>query len=147
VFSVTAWLLLAHQVPRDPSVLRVGVWRKLKRLGAVLVHDTVWVLPANARTREHFRWLAAEIDEAGGEALIWESSTIVHGEEGDLRRLFLEAVETGYAEILGALKRWPDDVEPLARRYRQLKDRDYFDSAVGHRVREALMAAKGGPRR
>jgi hypothetical protein len=144
---VAAWLLLAHRVPRDPTVHRVGVWRKLKRLGAVLVLDSVWALPANARTREHFRWLAAEIEEAGGEVLIWESSSIVHGGEGDLRRLFVEAVESGYAEILGELKRRPDDVEPLARRCRQMKDRDYFDSAAGHRVLQALVAAKGGPRK
>jgi hypothetical protein len=144
---MAGWLLLAHRVPRDPTVHRVGVWRKLKRLGAVLILDSVWALPANARTREHLRWLAAEIEESGGEVLIWESSTIVHGGDADLRRLFLEAVEPGYAEILGELKRRPDDVEPLARRYRQMKDRDYFDSAAGHRVLAALMAAKGGPRK
>jgi hypothetical protein len=144
---VAAWLLMAHRVPRDPTVHRVGIWRKLKRLGAILLHDSVWVLPANARTREHFRWLAAEIEEAGGKAMIWESSTIVHGDEDDLRRRFLERVEPGYSEILGELKNRPDDVEPLARRYRQLREHDYFDSATGHRVRNALMAAKGEPRK
>ena len=123
------------------------MWRKLKRLGAILVHDSVWVLPANARTREHFRWLAAEVEEAGGEALIWESSTLVHGSEDDLRERFLDQVEAGYTEILHELKKHPDDMEALARRYRQLKDQDHFDSAVGHRVREALMAAKGESRR
>jgi hypothetical protein len=56
-------------------------------------------------------------------------------------------VEPGYAELLGELKKRPDDVEPLARRYRRLKDQDYFDSAVGHCVRDALVAAKGEPRK
>ncbi len=144
---MAAWLLMAHRVPRDPTVHRVGVWRKLKRLGAILVHDSVWVLPANARTREHFRWLATEVEEAGGEALIWESSTLVHGDEDDLRKQFLEQVEPGYLELLGELKKHPDDVELLARRYRQLKDQDYFDSVVGHRVRNALVSAKGEPRK
>lgn len=144
---MAAWLLMAHRVPREPTVYRVGVWRKLKRLGAILVQDSVWVLPANARTREHLRWLAVEVEEAGGEALIWESSTLVHGDEADLRRQFLEQVEPAYAEILGELKKHPDDVEPLARRYRQLKDQDHFDSAVGRRVRDALMAAKGASRK
>jgi ChrB-like protein len=142
---VAGWLLMAHRVPRDPTVHRVGVWRKLKRLGAILIHDSVWVLPANARTREHFRWLAAEIEEAGGEVVIWESGSLIHGDEGDLKRRFLEQVEPGYTEILGELKKHPDDVESIARRYRQLKDQDYFDSAVGHRVRDALVAAKGAP--
>jgi hypothetical protein len=79
--------------------------------------------------------------------LIWESNTLVHGEEGELRRRFLELVEPGYEAILGELKRRPDDVAPLARRYRQLKAQDYFDSATGHRVRYALLATEGEPRK
>jgi Protein ChrB, N-terminal len=144
---VAAWLLMAHKVPREPTAHRVGVWRKLKRLGAVLVHDSVWVLPGNSRTREHFRWLAAEVEEAGGGVLIWESTTLVHGSEDALRKHFIDQVEPGYAEILGALKRQAADLDALTRRYRRLKDQDYFDSASGHRVREALLAAKGARRK
>jgi hypothetical protein len=48
--------------------LRVYIWRKLKRLGAVLFQDAVRVLPNAARTLEQFQWLAAEIVEMGGEA-------------------------------------------------------------------------------
>jgi hypothetical protein len=59
---------LHYKIPRKPSSQRVFVWRKLKRLGAVLEHDAVWVLPATPRAREHFQWLAAEISEGGGEA-------------------------------------------------------------------------------
>lgn len=63
------WLLLVYKVPNEPSARRVYVWRKLKRLAALLLHDTVWILPATAYTREQFQWLAAEILEMeGGEA-------------------------------------------------------------------------------
>src|SRR5215813_1555147 len=106
---VNGWLLLVQRVPREPSAHRVGVWRKLKKLGAVLLHDSVWVLPASSRAREHFRWLAAEIEEVGGEATIWESSRIVHGSEDDIRRRFLEQVEPEYEEILRELRRDPED--------------------------------------
>jgi hypothetical protein len=144
---VNGWLLLVQRVPREPTAHRVGVWRKLKKLGAVLIHDSIWVLPATARAREHLRWLAAEIEEAGGEATIWESSRIVHGSEDDLRRRFQEQVEPGYEEILRELKRDPEDTEPLARRLRQLRERDHFGSEAGRRVREALMAARGDKQR
>jgi len=43
--------------------LRVYIWRKLKRLGAVLFQDVVWVLPNAARILEQFQRLAAEIVE------------------------------------------------------------------------------------
>jgi hypothetical protein len=56
----TVWLLLLYKVARQPSARRVYIWRKLKRLGALLLHDAAWVLPATPRTREQFQWLAAE---------------------------------------------------------------------------------------
>src|SRR4051794_32701297 len=57
------WLLLLYKIPREPTVGRVSVWRKLKRLGAILLHDAVWVLPPSPRTKEEFQWLVAEIQE------------------------------------------------------------------------------------
>ena len=57
------WILLIYKIPNEPSAGRVFVWRKLKKLGAMLLHDAVWVLPATPQTKEHFRWLAAEIAE------------------------------------------------------------------------------------
>ena len=54
------WLLLLYKVPPEPTAHRVSVWRKLKRLGAILLHDSVWVLPPSTRTIEELRWLAAD---------------------------------------------------------------------------------------
>jgi hypothetical protein len=59
------WVLLMYTVPREPSAPRVALWRKLKKLGAVLAHDAVWVLPETPATREQVRWLAQEIREGG----------------------------------------------------------------------------------
>src|SRR6266542_594121 len=70
------WILLSSRLPREPSRLRLAVWRRLKRLGAVLLHDAVWVLPADAKTREAFEWLAEEIGEQGGTAFVWEALSL-----------------------------------------------------------------------
>ena len=45
------WLMLIYSVPRHPSASRLYVWRKLKRLGAIMLQDAVWVLPLTHRTR------------------------------------------------------------------------------------------------
>ena len=58
-----AWVLLHYKIPREPTAPRVSAWRKLKRLGAILLQDAVWVLPATPHTREDFQWLAAEIGD------------------------------------------------------------------------------------
>jgi hypothetical protein len=65
------WVLLAYRLPREPSNPRVAVWRKLERLGVARLGDGLVALPADARTREQLEWLAEEILEAGGVAMVW----------------------------------------------------------------------------
>jgi hypothetical protein len=48
--SLGRWVLLAYRLPREPSNPRVGVWRKLERLGVARLGDGLVALPADART-------------------------------------------------------------------------------------------------
>jgi hypothetical protein len=138
------WLLFVYKVPSEPSARRVYVWRKLKRMGAILLHDSAWVLPATARTRENLQWLAAEITEMTGEAFLWESSLLLYGQDAALEQQFRTQVDEEYQSILTALAQPDCDVEALARRYQQATTQDYFQSAFSEQVREALIAARGG---
>jgi len=65
------WVLLSYRMPRVPSSPRVAVWRRLQALGVAQLGDGLVALPADARTREHFDWTAAEILENGGTATVW----------------------------------------------------------------------------
>jgi len=138
------WLLLLYKVKPKPSAGRVYVWRKLKRLGALLVHDAVWVLPDTPRTREHFQWLAAEIVEMGGEALIWESQLALGTTEAALIQKFAEPTEAAYRALLKDLKKKEPDLATLSQQYQQVKQQDYFHSRLGAEVREALTSAREG---
>jgi hypothetical protein len=136
-------LLLLYKVPREPTVGRVSVWRKLKRLGAILLHDAVWVLPPSPRTQEEFQWLVAEIHERGGDAMLWEASLCLDGRDEELVRQFLAQVDTSYTDILADLERADADLATLSKRYQQARLQDYFKSALGERVRQALLSAGG----
>ena len=136
----TTWLLLVYKIPREPTAGRVYVWRKLKQLGAVLLHDAVWVLPANPRTREQFQWLSAEIVELRGEASLFVSEFVFGHDDAALRERFEEPVTAAYKEMLAALKRRRPDLAALAKRYQQIKDQDYFQSPLADRVRDSLLA-------
>jgi hypothetical protein len=138
------WLLLVYKVPSEPTARRVYVWRKLKRLGAVLLHDAVWVLPATPRTHEQLQWLAAEIGELGGEAMLWESHEVLPGQSEALVRQFIGQVEAAYAEILADLRHADADLAALSRRYQQVLTQDYFQSELGRQVRTMLVVAQGG---
>jgi hypothetical protein len=141
---VQTWVLLHYKMPREPSAPRVSVWRRLKRLEALLIHDAVWVLPATPQTREHFQWLAVEIGETGGEAMLWEGQLNLPGQEERLVEQFLTTVDTGYRELLAELGSTDPDLGALARRFQQIQAHDYFHSELGHQVRAALLAPRGG---
>ncbi len=137
------WLLLVYKVPSEPTARRVYVWRKLKGIGALLLHDAAWVLPANPRTREQFQWLAAEIAEMGGEAFAWEAA-LTTGQDDALIAQFGAQADAAFSAILDDLAGPNPDLAALGRRYQQALAQDYFDSPVGKEVRAALLRARGG---
>lgn len=93
------WLLLIHQLPAKPAYARVKVWRRLQALGAVTVKNAVYALPANADTREDFAWLAQEIRESEGEAVVCEASLVEGLTDAELRALFDTARDEDYLKI------------------------------------------------
>jgi hypothetical protein len=138
------WLLLVYKVPPTPTANRVYVWRKLKQLGALLIHDAAWALPANDRTREQLQWLAAEIDEMQGEAMVWEGQLRTRQQEEALTRQFREQVDVEYRALLAELAQPDVEAGTIARRYQQIVLRDYLHSALGEQVRQSLLAANEG---
>lgn len=138
-----AWVLLHYKIPPEPTARRVYVWRKLKRLGALLLHDAVWALPATPHTREDVQWLAVEIGEQGGEAMVWEATLTLAGQDEALVRQFVAQVDAAYSAILADLAREDADPAALARRYQQIAGQDYFHTELGRQVRDALLAGGG----
>src|SRR5512144_3078033 len=102
---MTTWLLLHYKLPNKPSALRVYIWRKLKRLGAILLHEAVWVLPEQPRTAEQIQWLTAEIQEMGGEAYSWRANAILEADNESLTQQFNEQVEAMYSDLLKRLEK------------------------------------------
>src|SRR5262245_31143040 len=134
-----SWVLLLYTLPREPSAPRVAAWRKLKKLNALLQHDAVWVLPARPPLIEHFRWLAAEVGEAGGNAHVWIAEQGLPGQDDALVVLFQEQAEAGYQAILAALDSREVEAATLARRYQAVAACDYFHAPSAETVRTRLV--------
>jgi hypothetical protein len=132
------WLLLSYTLPREPSAPRVALWRKLKKLGALLLHDALWVLPATPALQEQVRWLATEITEADGSAEVWHGHLDLGTQDTALVDQFVAQAEAGYQELLRLLDDPLTSPADLARRYRQLYAIDYFHAPSGERVRARL---------
>jgi hypothetical protein len=68
-------------------------------LGAILLNDSVWVLPAGDRTRESFEWLAEEIGEQGGTAYLWEATSLGSPQDTDIVARFVSEANDRYGQI------------------------------------------------
>jgi hypothetical protein len=93
------WLLLIHQIPPKPAYLRVRIGRRLQSLGAALVKNAVYVLPASEEAREDLAWVLGEIVDAGGEAALVEAAMVAGLRDEDVEELFQRSRSADYARI------------------------------------------------
>jgi len=91
------WLLLMHQLPPKPDYLRVKVRRRLQKLGAALVKNSVYVLPNTEEHLEDFQWLVNEIVAEGGEAAICAASWVAGLDDDDMERMLSRTGEAAPA--------------------------------------------------
>src|SRR2546426_1705408 len=97
------WILLIHQLPPKPTNLRVRIWRKLQKLGAVAIKNSVYVLPANEKTHEDFQWLKQEIESAGGEATVFQAASVEGATDEEIMAAFRKARNEEFATIAAQL--------------------------------------------
>jgi hypothetical protein len=97
------WILLIHQLPPKPTNLRVRIWRKLQKLGAVAIKSSVYVLPANEKTHEDFQWLKQEIESSGGEATVFQAASVEGATDEEIISSFRKARDEEFAAIAAEL--------------------------------------------
>src|SRR5712692_1015540 len=107
------WLTLLTTLPPAPTRHRVGVWRKLQRMGAVRLRGAAWILPETPETTELFQWLVQEIQSVRGEATLPRVDRIETMTDQEIAALFhkarapeYQAVMQGCREILRHLDRY-----------------------------------------
>lgn len=85
------WLLLTHQIPSEPSNVRVKVWRRLQSIGAVSVKNSIYILPNLPGTREDFDWLQKEIVQMKGTASVFLADNLTRSEATEIINAFRQA--------------------------------------------------------
>jgi hypothetical protein len=128
------WLLLSYRMPREPSTPRIAVWRRLKSLGVGQLGDGLVTLPADARTREQLEWVAEQILEGGGQAMLWLARPATARQEQQIAAEMAAARVAEYEAVAAqadAAQSLPDRerlaaVRRLRGELRRINRRDFF---------------------
>lgn len=114
--SLPKWLLLVHQLPPNPTGLRVRTWRKLQSLGATPIKNSVYVLPNNEKTNEDFQWLKQEIESAGGEVSLFSANSVENATDEDIVAAFCRQRDEDYLRLIGEFDGLAGSVKELGRK-------------------------------
>ena len=99
------WLFLVHQVHTRNSKERVKVWRAIKKSGALLYRNSVYVLPYSTERLEDFQWVCQQINDSKGEASIFVSDVDDEKEQKMLEDLFRKSRTADYVALGTAAER------------------------------------------
>ena len=152
----TSWLLLLYSLPTNSNTERVAVWRRLKKMGAVQIKTSTYLLPDEPAQHEQFQWLAQQIRDYGGDSTLVRAQEIEGLTREKVVSLFNAARDKEYVDLKKALQNFISrrrrkseaefaaaELERLTKQFRDLRQIDFFDSARGHDVAMLLRRAEG----
>src|SRR5207249_4033073 len=157
--QATSWLLLLYSLPTRQKTERVAIWRRFKKIGAIQIKTSTYLLPDLPPQYEHFQWLAQQIRDFGGDVTLVRVQEIEGMPNEKLIALFNRARDEAYGAIKSALhgflargrKTDPEtkaaELERLTRQFRAIREIDFFQSSRGQDVQMLLRRAEGSPKK
>jgi len=158
VITASSWLLLLFSLPTNRNTERVAVWRRLKKMGAVQIKTSTYLLPDEPAQYEQFQWLAQQIRDYGGDSTLVRAQEIEGLSKEKVIAMFNEARAKGYGELRKSLQGFitrrkkmdaeggASELQRLMRQFREIRAVDFFDSPRGHDIAMLLRRAEGPKR-
>jgi hypothetical protein len=155
VITANSWLLLLFSLPTNRNTERVAVWRRLKKMGAVQIKTSTYLLPDEPAQYEQFQWLAKQIRDYAGDSTLIRAHEIEGLTKERVIAIFNDARAKDYGELRKSLQSFiarqkkmdaeeaGSELERLTRRFREVRPVDFFDSPLGHDVSMLLRRAEG----
>jgi hypothetical protein len=151
----TSWLLLLYSLPTRQKTERVAVWRRFKKIGAVQIKTSTYLLPDEPAQYEQFQWLAKQIRDYGGDSTLVRAHEIEGLTKDRVIAIFNDARAKDYGELRKALQSFiarrkkmdaeaaAAELERFTRQFREIRAVDFFDSPRGHDIAMLLRRADG----
>ncbi len=151
------WLVFSYSLPvKRGSALRVNVWRRLQRAGALAQAGGVHVLPARDECVETFNWLTSEVRQNGGEALLMRVAEFGSLSAADLSAQFVQDRESRYQPLATQLEklerhatakgaatapaRLRSELRAISQKHATLALADYFEAPLGRQIAARIRA-------
>lgn len=158
------WRIVTYRLSGEGSGHRVGVWRELRRRGAVSLQTATWAMPTGDQFDEGLEKAMGLVRRSGGTALVVdvdpaspavaELERLYNDERDEEWAEFLSECDKALAELaaevakekftLAELDEEEHNVDRLRRWYRELRAKDIFgapgSAAAEVKLKEAIEA-------
>lgn len=105
------WLVVNYNLPTEPSRYRVATWRALKKIGALNIQQSMWVLGYNEENYLALQKISQDIESNNGEALLMESVFFDEKHEKRVITLFNNIRDEEYKEFIEKCDEYLKEVE------------------------------------
>src|SRR5438128_12468588 len=100
----TSWLLLLYSLPTRQKTERVAIWRRFKKIGAIQIKTSTYLLPDEPPQYEQFQWLAQQIRDYGGDSTLVRAQEIEGLTKEKVTAMFNEPRAKDYGELRKSLQ-------------------------------------------
>jgi hypothetical protein len=153
-----AWRILTYRLTAEESRHRVGVWRELRRVGAVALQQATWAIPSGDGFDEGVARAVELVERGGGRPLLFEV-TPSETATAVLEELFTAEREAEWVEFvsecgkceaelrsefdkqkftLAELDEEEQNVDRLRRWYRELRAKDLYGAPTAPAAEQRL---------
>lgn len=155
------YLFVLYSLPSEPSRIRVAAWRAMKKLGALNIQQSLWMLPQYPELNQKIKRITESIENDGGSISIVEGE-LIYGKE-DIISKFNQEREKEYKELLqychnfheemrletekknftfAELEENEEELNKLVRWFTKIKKRDCFSSNLGETSEKEIEKCK-----
>ena len=159
------WLLFTYWLPAKPSRKRVFIWRQLKKLGALSMEGTGWLLPKAEPFATKIKDILNSVEEMEGTANLYSVTDFSEIQEQRAIARFKQEREREYAEIIKEchkmlrhiererqqqefnfeeVQELEGDLGKINRWFSEAKERDFWDVATREELEELISEAETG---
>lgn len=156
------WIMVAYDLPNEPSKLRVRAWRNFKKVGALYPPVSLCILPNTPQVRKDIDRFRSEFRKHGT-ILVMDANALEAPDEDVLSKMFQEDRRKQYEEIYEECQEFLDEIsenvankkvtyeetdeleqtlESLERWYRNVREKGYGRDEDASKVEKILSRCK-----